>query len=421
MAKRLTTENCALKNNIRIFIIKMKKIFLFLFCVAVSVHTYAQQDSTEYMRKIAELKKRFAPDSRSVYFRSEMKEDTLLLESSSEEAIVAFTQVGDFQRMNLKVNLLPDKSLGDKTYGVANLSVTNNRKTPGNAAELVTQMLLGTPVEILKKERGYYIVRTPDGYLSYIDSRAISPMNLSAFNQWKAADKIIFTAYLGHAYTAPTLKSQRVSDLVMGNVLEVIDSKKGFYKVVFPDKREAYVQKKDAEPYTKWLSMPNPTADEILETAKTMIGVPYLWGGTSVKGVDCSGFTKTSYFMNGVVIPRDASQQALVGTPIDVLENNDISLNKCLKNLQAGDLLFFAGSKKPGESGARVTHTAIYMGNGEFIQAAGMVKISSLDPKADNYDPGQTPTLVSARRMLNNIGRPEITKVAEHPWYASQK
>ena len=169
--------------------------------------------------------------------------------------------------------------------------------------------------------------------------------------------------------------------------------------------------------YNQWVKQTNPSAEQILTTAKTFIGVPYLWGGTSIKGVDCSGFTKSAYFLNGIIIPRDASQQALVGLPLDVLENEDISVEKCLKNLKEGDLLFFSISKRRGINGGRVTHTAIYMGNGEFIQAAGMVKINSLVPTAVNYDAGQSPTLVGARRMLTEIGKPEITRVDQHNWY----
>ena len=242
-------------------------------------------------------------------------------------------------------------------------------------------------------------------------------MKKADFEQWQNAHKVIFTSDFGHAYITSNTNSQRVSDLVNGNILQLLATEKEFYKVGYPDGRIGYLLKSQASLYNQWVKKPNPNADQILTAAKTFIGVPYLWGGTSVKGVDCSGFTKSAYFLNGIIIPRDASQQALVGLPIDVMENEYISVEKCLKNLKPGDLLFFAASKRKGINGGKVTHTAIYMGNGEFIQSAGMVKINSFVPTAENYDDGQSPTLVGARRILTEIGKPEITRVDQHEWY----
>ena len=83
-------------------------------------------------------------------------------------------------------------------------------------------------------------------------------------------------------------------------------------------------------------------------------------------------------------------------------------------------MLFFSAAKRRGINGGRVSHTGIYMGNGEFIQSAGMVKVSSLVPTALNYDAGQSVTLVGARRLLTDIGQPEITRVDQHDWYGKK-
>jgi cell wall-associated NlpC family hydrolase len=378
----------------------------------------AQVDTAAIRTVSNQIKKEFAPDKRSVYFNIQFKGDTVFAESTSAQVLEALNnQSKDFKGF-VKINtLLPSNNLAGMEYGLANLSVCNNRAAPQNAAEMMTQMILGTPVQVLKKQGGYYLVRTPDGYLSWTDATAVSIMDKTGFEEWKKSKRIIFTSDFGHAFSKADMNSSRVSDLVNGNILVLTGEEKAYYRVTFPDKRTGYIKKADAKLFSDWLKKPNPNAEAILTTAKTLIGVPYLWGGTSIKGVDCSGFTKTSYFLNGIIIPRDASQQALVGEDIPVLEGDSISLTKCLKNLKAGDLLFFAAAKLKGTSGGRITHTAIYMGDGEFIQSAGMVRINSLKPDAANFDERESKTLVSAKRFLNQIGTSEITRVDRHDWY----
>jgi len=396
----------------------MRRLIILLLFAGISFSLKAQTDTAAFRVIANQIKKEFAPDKRSVYFNIQIKNDSILVESTSANALAALDKQTDgIQGFTKVTTLLPSKSLNGLEYGLANLSVCNNRSAPQNSAEMLTQMILGTPLQVLKKVGGYYLVKTPDGYLSYTDGTAVSLINKDEFEQWKKSKRIIFTEDFGHAFSKPNVTSMRVSDLVKGNILQVLAEEKSYYKVIFPDKRTGYVKKTAAKSFSEWEKNTNPNADAILETAKTLIGVPYLWGGTSIKGVDCSGFTKTSYFLNGVIIPRDASQQALAGSAVDVLDSDSISVEKCLKNLQPGDLLFFSAAKRRGVNGGRVSHTAIYMGKGEFIQAAGMVKISSLLPTASNYDEHQSKTLVSARRFLTEIGNPEITRVDQHDWY----
>lgn len=398
----------------------MNRMFLVLWMCGILAIASAQgqTDTAVYKNIAAEVQQKYAPDKRSVYFRTQIKSDSLIVESTSAEALKAYIEIArTLKGLKIIETLLPDKALNGLTYGVANLSVTNNRSNPRNSAEMVTQMLLGTPVQVLKKEGPYYLVRTPDGYLSYTDRQAVALMDQGAFKKWQGAVKAVFVADAGHAYAENSLKSARVSDLVAGNILEIKARHGRFCQVGFPDGRTGYIEKDLLQPYEKWISKSDPEAGQILTTAKTMIGVPYLWGGTSVKGVDCSGFTKTSFFLNGIIIPRDASQQVLAGEAVDIMDGDKLNTDKCMKNLLPGDLLFFSASKRRGINGGRITHTAIYMGKGEFIQSAGMVMISSLLPDAENYDNSQVPTIVAARRFLGNIGKPEITRIDRHPWY----
>ncbi|RYG20962.1 MAG: glycoside hydrolase [Chitinophagaceae bacterium] len=396
----------------------MKKFCLFLFFSAYAFVVNAQIDTAAYRSLASQIQRKFAPDKRDIYFNVQIKGDSVKLESSADAVLQEFERLRPKEgRVNYTSTLLPSKALNGLVYGVANISVANNRSNPQHGAELMTQMLLGTPVQVLKKQGGFYLVKTPDNYLAWTDGGALALMNEQNFKAWQASEKVVFNSDYGHAFSKADGNSLRVSDLVNGNVLQILGREKGFYKVAFPDKRIGYVEQKQAISYAEWINRPNPDAKQVLSKALTLMGVPYLWGGTSVKGVDCSGFTKTAYFLNGIIIPRDASQQALVGDAIDVLENDTISVSKCLSNLQAGDLLFFSAAKRRGINGGRVSHTAIYMGNGEFIQSAGMVKISSIIATSSNYDGAQTSTLVGARRILTAIGKPQITRIDHHDWY----
>jgi gamma-D-glutamyl-L-lysine dipeptidyl-peptidase len=134
--------------------------------------------------------------------------------------------------------------------------------------------------------------------------------------------------------------------------------------------------------------------------------LPYMWGGSSSKAVDCSGFVHIVYFMNGIILSRDASLQALHGLAVDISDG--------WHELQVGDLLFFGSVKN---SKPHVTHVAIYKGDSEFIHSAGRVMINSLDSTRSNFSSYRKNTLLSARRIIGSEGSPGIVAVRDHDWY----
>jgi cell wall-associated NlpC family hydrolase len=401
----------------------MNKFFSFLGLILFfSNDCDAALPDSSVIRRLNELsamvQKKYAPDKRVEFYQlkqQNLSPLTFKLEFSRPESAIELKSLLSAENLPVQINeeFLPSKDLGERIYGIANLSVINTRYGPDHAAEMATQAGLGTPLKVLKKERGHYFVRTPDNYLSWTESAGVTLLTKTEFENWQIAEKLIYTDLYGQAYSEASETSLPVSDLVAGNIMQLISESNGFYKISFPDKRMAYIPVKKARLFDQWKDLPDPGAEEILRTARNFLGIPYLWGGTSVKGMDCSGFTKTSYFLNGIVLPRDASQQALVGEKLDINVADTVDIAKSLKTLKAGDLLFFAANKLT----RRVTHTAIYIGNGEFIQAAGLVRINSMIKGAKNYDDFQSRTMVGARRMLTAIGEPEVTRVNKHPYY----
>lgn len=392
------------------------RIVFFLFLSVIGSNTlFAQSwinvgdtaDFNQWKDLVLEIKQKYAPDSRSVYYQVydvQGKPGEYAIETTSANIGLYLERKKKelHKKLPFSLVLLPDLGLNGKTKGVINLSVANLRTNPSHSEELATQAILGTPVDVLKVTSGFYLIRTPEGYLSWVDSYGVSLKTETEMTQWIQGKKAIFIDDYGHSFKEQNTASARVSDLVLGNIILVLDKGKDYWEVGYPDGRKAFVPQTQLKDFDEWKKDTKPEADQIIVEAERMLGVPYLWGGTSIKGVDCSGFTKTSYFMNGIIIPRDASQQATVGLGLDIMENNDLNVDKALGNLEKGDLIFFSASKGRNPK-QPITHVAIYMGEGEFIHAAGIVRINSFVPDAPNYDT-QSLTIVGARRYLGNVG-----------------
>ena len=272
----------------------------------------------------------------------------------------------------------------------AALSVINMREDPEYSAELGTQALMGTPVKVHYHDNGYWVnIETPDGYKAWVNEMAIVPIDQARLDEWKAADRVVVSTYYTFFLDAPAPDAQHVSDGVWSDIVERIGTKGRFTEVRLPAGQTAFVPTADVTELHAWVDsrkaiIPADAAQatreaaqkQILETAKTFLGVPYLWAGTSIKGVDCSGFSKSVYFLNGYMLLRNASQQYKTGEPVDVSEGLD--------NLQPADLVFF-GREATEEKPERITHVAIYMGDGKIIHSSQVVRINSLIEGEPDY------------------------------------
>lgn len=392
------------------------RIFLTFLLLAVLNSNIISQSNMEKVNSILkEIKENFAPDKRVAVFDIEAVEvDNKIIIKGETNFPDAKTELGNTLNeagLNFtdEIELLPSKKLGDKIYGVINLSVANFRSKPDHPAELVTQAILGTPVKVYKKgEDGYYLIQTPDGYISWLDNDGVQFMDETELNDWLSSPKIIYKNVYGFSYTEADENSQPVSDLVAGNLLKIMGEDSNFYLVNYPDGRTAYIKKDEAQLFNDWYNSLNPTGETILKTAYRFLGIPYLWGGTSAKGMDCSGFTKSVYYLNGIILARDASQQVNTGELIDTKDG--------WGNLKAGDLLFF-GRKANGDRKERITHVAIYIGDGDFIHAAGRVRINSFNPEKSYYSDYRKMGFIRAKRILSSVGKNGIEKILDNNFY----
>lgn len=301
------------------------------------------------------------------------------------------------------VVLLPDPTKVDKPWGIVTLSVCNMRGAASHSAELVTQAIMGTPVEILKKEDGWLLIQTPDSYIGWTNDDAIAELSGDELNEWKNSNRIICTTNYGNITDKD---GGVVSDLVYGAILVKTGEKSREYEIVLPDGRKGFIRKDISKDFVTWAKHGDPVPSEMISFARTLLGTPYLWGGTSTKGVDCSGFVKTIYFTNGVILTRDASSQYMYGT--------EVPLETGWKGMTPGDLLFF-GSMRDGKK--RITHVGMYIGDSEVIHSSGMVKINSLDPQRQNYSKHLDNTLLGAKRFIGAPSGKGNMQVLNHNWY----
>ncbi len=358
------------------------------------------------LEKLTILQKRIVPDKRVAILEFEIK-DTLkpvVVISGRTNVPEGKQQIVELLNKHKiafvdSIRLLPEPILGDKLWALAALSVSNLRAKPDDASELLSQTPMGTPLKVLDRTEKWFLVQTPEYYIGWMDAAGLQTLTTTDLDNWKKSNRWLYNRMTGYARKNPDKTSEIVTDLVLDNLFEVISETRTFLNIKLPDGRIGFVEKKACIPFGQWCDQ-QPDIKALLNIARQMMGSPYLWGGASSKAADCSGFAKLAYYSQGIILARDASQQARYGEAIDF--NN-------MANLQPGDLLFF------GKSAERITHVGMYIANGDFIHASGRVHISSIDPHDPKYNPERH--LVSARRIISAVNTPGIELAKNHPWY----
>ena len=266
--------------------------------------------------------------------------------------------------------------------------VANMYSRPTEKADVVSQAIYGSNVKLLEARGEWSKIQTPDHYRGWTPSRYLRII-LTGNGYATAGPTVQVESLFANIYAEPDVTRHKpVVTIPFEAKLEVVpddpkragkghqESHDGWLHVRLAGMTLAWIQAGDTAADPKPL-----TIAESIELAKRFLGVPYLWGGMSSYGFDCSGFTQMLVRARGINMPRDADQQAAWSGVVRV-ERRD---------LQAGDLLFFGSSAKD------ITHTGMYIGGGQFIHDTTnghlVVQISRLDDEPWRH------VLVACRRV----------------------
>ncbi len=249
---------------------------------------------------------------------------------------------------------------------------------PDEAVAVATQAIYGTNVESLRRHGSWLEVRTPDGYIGWAPAASLHPLGGRCYACSGRVARI--ESLFANIYREPDLTRHRpLVTVPFETRLEVAaepeTEQRRWIQLRLPGGTEGWIQRGDVSFDNRSLSIP-----DTVKLARRFLGLPYRWGGVSTFGFDCSGFTQMLCRRRGIAIPRDAAPQAAWEGMVPVERDR----------LEPGDLVFF------GESPQQITHTGMYIGDGEFIHATAwqrpVVQVSRLD------DPHWSQLLVACRR-----------------------
>lgn len=236
-------------------------------------------------------------------------------------------------------------------YGICHLGVVPCRFEPSDKSEMVTQLLFGETFEILKQEGKWLQIRiTLDGYECWIDEKQYLPLSEEQYKK-QSAFPVTCSADLVDLVTKSSDNS--LTPVLAGSALPAYEHGK-----LFVGDQEFSFDGEITHPLSENENIPALVA----EYATVFLNAPYLWGGRSVFGIDCSGFTQVVFKMAGIQLKRDAYQQAEQGITLSFVEE-----------AQTGDLAFFDNEE------GKIIHTGIVLPQGKIIHASGKVRVDKLD------------------------------------------
>lgn len=297
------------------------------------------------------------------------------------------------------MSLLP---AGAEGFGLVKIAVAPLREAPGHDAEMGTQAMLGTPVALDSVVDGeWWRLTLPCGYRGYIHVSSIKELTDDEARQWRGSRRLV--ADRDVAYLTDIRTGRRAGYVPYGGVVEYGRRlPDGMMEVILPSGERARGAASDFMELTeKAARNGGKNLEDVIALGYRMLGSPYLWGGTTMLGADCSGFTQLCWQEAGLLLPRNASQQARAGEEV-----TDI------KDARRGDLIFYTSPR------GRVDHVSMYLGDGKILQSSGHVFEATINredatPECRYY--GRKPAYI--RRFT---GAATGLRLADNPMYFNE-
>lgn len=240
--------------------------------------------------------------------------------------------------------------------GIVSIAALDLRRNPDHRSEMCSQLLLGEEVRIVSasRDRLWWRVRSAgDGDRGWVRAWGLVPLVAARAAAWRRRARVRVTACWAEARTAPG-RGALVSPLFLNSRI-VAGSRQGAHRrVILPDGRRGWVEAVALGPAGRGIGIP--------ARVRSLLGVPYLWGGRTPLGLDCSALTQILLAERGIALPRDAAEQYRACRPLAAGDRT-----------REGDLAFF------GPPGRSPGHVGVVLGKGLFVHARGQVRIASTD------------------------------------------